>query len=231
MEQLIGGFSTFFTSVQVPLNDFPLACCSENMEVWFMDTSQKSRCPWCLGFPEYITYHDQEWGVPVYEDRTHFEFLVLESAQAGLSWATILKKREGYRKDFADFDYLQVAQFPDSYVQELLQEKGIVRNALKIRAAINNAQRFQAVQAEFGTFSKYIWGFVGEKPIQNKIAPGDPYPATSPESDRLAKDMKKRGFKFLGSTILYAHLQATGLVNDHLTTCFRQREVAVGQKK
>jgi DNA-3-methyladenine glycosylase I len=196
-----------------------------------MDTSQKSRCPWCLGFPEYIAYHDQEWGVPVYEDRTHFEFLVLESAQAGLSWSTILKKREGYRKAFADFDYLQVAQFPESYVQELLQDKGIVRNALKIRAAITNAQRFQEVQAEFGTFSAYIWGFVGGTPIQHKIAPGDPYPATSPESDRLAKDMKKRGFKFLGSTILYAHLQATGLVNDHLTTCYRQQEVAVGQKK
>ena len=163
-----------------------------------MDTTQKSRCPWCLGFPEYIAYHDQEWGVPVYEDRTHFEFLVLESAQAGLSWSTILKKREGYRKAFADFDYLQVAQFPEPYVQELLQEKGIVRNALKIRAAINNAQRFQEVQAEFGTFTAYIWGFVGGKPIQNKIAPGDPYPATSLESDRLAKDMKKRGFKFLG---------------------------------
>jgi DNA-3-methyladenine glycosylase I len=196
-----------------------------------MDTSQKSRCPWCLGFPEYIAYHDQEWGVPVYEDRTHFEFLVLESAQAGLSWATILKKREGYRKAFADFDYIQVAQFPESYVQELLQDKGIVRNALKIRAAITNAHRFQEVQAEFGSFSNYIWGFVGGKPIHHKIAPGDPYPATSPESDRLAKDMKKRGFKFLGSTILYAHLQATGLVNDHLTTCFRQQEVAVGQKK
>jgi DNA-3-methyladenine glycosylase I len=196
-----------------------------------MDTSQKSRCPWCLGFPEYIAYHDQEWGVPVYDDRIHFEFLVLESAQAGLSWSTILKKREGYRKAFADFDYLQVAQFPESYVHELLQDKGIVRNALKIRAAINNAQRFQEIQAEFGTFSNYIWGFVGGKPIQNNIAPGEPYPATSPESDRLAKDMKKRGFKFLGTTILYAHLQATGLVNDHLVTCFRKREVGVGQKK
>jgi len=226
MEQLIGGFSTFFTSVQVPLNDFPLASCSENVEVWFMDTSQKSRCPWCLGFPEYITYHDQEWGVPVYEDRTHFEFLVLESAQAGLSWATILKKREGYRKAFADFDYLQVAQFPESYVQELLQDKGIVRNALKIRAAVNNAQRFQEVQVEFGTFTNYIWGFVGGKPIQNKISPGAPYPATSLESDLLAKDMKRRGFKFLGSTVLYAHLQATGLINDHLDTCFRKQELA-----
>ena len=190
-----------------------------------MENLNQSRCPWCLGFPEYITYHDQEWGVPVYEDRIHFEFLVLESAQAGLSWATILKKRAGYRRAFADFDYLQVAQFPESYVEELLQDKGIVRNALKIRAAINNAQRFQEIQAEFGTFTAYIWDFVGGKPIQNKISPGEPYPATSPQSDLLAKDMKKRGFKFLGSTILYAHLQATGLVNDHLETCFRNLEV------
>jgi DNA-3-methyladenine glycosylase I len=190
-----------------------------------MEILDKNRCPWCLGFAEYITYHDQEWGVPVYDDRTHFEFLVLESAQAGLSWATILKKRAGYRKAFADFDYQVVATFPETYVQELLQDKGIVRNALKIRAAITNAQRFQEVQAEFGSFSSYIWGFVGEKPIQNKISPGDPYLATSPESDLLAKDMKKRGFKFLGSTILYAHMQATGLINDHLTTCFRKNEV------
>lgn len=193
-----------------------------------MDTLRKSRCPWCLGFPEYIAYHDQDWGVPVYEDRTHFEFLVLESAQAGLSWATILKKREGYRRAFADFDYLQVAQFSEAYVEELLQDKGIVRNALKIRAAINNAQRFQEIQAEFGTFTAYIWGFVGGKAIQNILALGEPFPATSSESDLLAKDMKRRGFKFLGSTILYAHLQATGLVNDHLVTCFRHQEVAVG---
>ncbi|MDA0314037.1 MAG: DNA-3-methyladenine glycosylase I [Bacteroidetes bacterium] len=193
-----------------------------------MDVLQKSRCPWCLGFAEYITYHDEEWGVPVYEDRTHFEFLVLESAQAGLSWATVLRKRAGYRRAFADFNYAVVAQFPESYVNDLLQDKGIVRNALKIRAAINNAQRFQEVQQEFGSFTAYIWGFVGGKPIQNKIALGDPYPATSPESDLLAKDLKKRGFKFLGSTILYAHLQATGLVNDHLVTCFRYREVAIG---
>ena len=189
-----------------------------------MEPLQKSRCPWCLGFPEYITYHDEEWGVPVYDDHIHFEFLVLESAQAGLSWATILRKRAGYRKAFADFDYKQVALFPESYVQELLQDKGIVRNGMKIRAAINNAQRFQEVQQEFGTFTNYIWGFVGGKPIRNSIVPGTPYPATSPESDLLAKDMKKRGFKFLGSTVLYAHLQATGLINDHLDTCFRKQE-------
>lgn len=190
-----------------------------------MITDQKSRCPWCLGFPEYITYHDTEWGVPVYDDQIHFEFLVLESAQAGLSWATILKKRAGYRKAFADFDYRIVAEFPESYVQELLQDPGIIRNTLKIRAAITNAQRFMEIQQEFGSFSTYIWGFVGGKPIQNSLKRGEFYPATSPESDALAKDLKKRGFKFLGSTIIYAHMQATGLINDHLTDCYRHSEL------
>ncbi len=192
-----------------------------------METDQKNRCPWCLGFAEYITYHDTEWGVPVYDDRVHFEFLVLESAQAGLSWATVLKKREGYRKAFADFDYQVVAEFPESYVQELLQDSNIIRNAQKIRAAINNAARFMEVQQEFGSFSDYIWSFVGGKPIQNSLQRGQDYPATSPESDALAKDLKKRGFKFLGSTIVYAHLQATGLINDHLVDCFRHEQVKV----
>lgn len=184
-----------------------------------------NRCPWCLGFPEYITYHDTEWGLPVHDDRIHFEFLVLESAQAGLSWATILKKREGYRKAFADFDYRVVADFPESYVQELLQDPGIIRNALKIRAAITNARRFMEVQQEFGSFSSYIWRFVGGQPIQNAPKTMKEVKATTPESDLLAKDLKKRGFKFLGSTTLYAHMQATGLVNDHLDTCFRKNEV------
>jgi DNA-3-methyladenine glycosylase I len=184
-----------------------------------------NRCPWCLGFPQYTTYHDTEWGVPVHDDRVHFEFLVLESAQAGLSWATILKKREGYRKAFADFDYRIVADFPESYVQELLQDPGIIRNALKIRAAITNAQRFMEVQQEFGSFSTYIWGFVGGQPIQNAPKTMKEVKAITPESDLLAKDMKKRGFKFLGSTTLYAHMQATGLVNDHLDTCIRKNEV------
>jgi len=188
-------------------------------------TLQKSRCPWCLGFPDYIAYHDTEWGVPVYDDRVHFEFLVLESAQAGLSWATVLKKREGYRKAFADFDYRVVADFPESYVQELLQDAGIIRNVLKIRAAISNAQRFMEVQQEFGSFSNYIWGFVGGKPIQNSLRTMGEALATTPESDRLAKDLKKRGFKFLGSTTIYAHMQATGLVNDHLVDCRRYEEV------
>ncbi|WP_296700167.1 DNA-3-methyladenine glycosylase I [Algoriphagus sp.] len=188
-------------------------------------SDQKSRCHWCLGFPEYVKYHDEEWGKPVWDDQTHFEFLVLESAQAGLSWATILKKRNGYRDAFADFDYKQIAEFPEGYVQELLQNPGIIRNELKIRAAINNAKRFMEIQNEFGSFTKYIWGFVGGKPIQNSLKHGDPAPATTPESDALAKDLKKRGFKFLGSTTVYAHMQATGLVNDHLVECFRYEEV------
>ncbi|WP_144606147.1 DNA-3-methyladenine glycosylase I [Algoriphagus algorifonticola] len=190
-----------------------------------MDTQSKIRCPWCLGFDQYVNYHDEEWGVPVYDDKIHFEFLVLESAQAGLSWATILKKREGYKNAFADFDYKVVADFPDSYVEELLQDPGIIRNRLKIKAAINNAQRFMEVQQEFGSFSDYIWSFVGGKPIQNKLQSMKDAPATSAESDRLAKDLKKRGFKFLGSTTIYAHMQATGLVNDHLVDCFRHSEV------
>jgi DNA-3-methyladenine glycosylase I len=178
-----------------------------------------------LGFAQYITYHDTEWGVPVWDDRVHFEFIVLESAQAGLSWATILKKRQGYRNAFADFDYKIVADFPESYVQELLNDPSIIRNALKIRAAINNARCFMQVQEEFGSFSNYIWGFVGGKPKQNRISFMSEIKATTPESDLLAKDLKKRGFKFLGSTTVYAHMQATGLVNDHLESCFRQKEV------
>ncbi len=180
-----------------------------------------SRCPWCLGFPEYVKYHDTEWGVPVWDDRIHFEFLILESAQAGLSWATILKKREGYRRAFADFDYQVVAEFPESYVQELLLDPGIIRNTLKIRAAINNARCFMKVQEEFGSFSNYIWRFVGGKPKQNKLESMKEITATTKESDLLAKDLKKRGFKFLGSTTVYAHMQANGLVNDHLESCFR----------
>ncbi|WP_425636564.1 DNA-3-methyladenine glycosylase I [Algoriphagus yeomjeoni] len=195
------------------------------MKNTFQITDQKTRCPWCLGFEEYVAYHDTEWGVPVWDDRVHFEFLILESAQAGLSWATILKKREGYRKAFADFDYEVVAEFPESYVQELLQDPGIIRNVLKIRAAINNAKRFMEVQKEFGSFSNYIWGFVGGKPIQNRLSSMSEAQATTKESDLLAKDLKKRGFKFLGSTTVYAHMQATGLFNDHLESCFRFSEV------
>lgn len=183
------------------------------------------RCPWCLGFPEYVRYHDTEWGVPVYDDQVHFEFLILESAQAGLSWATILKKRDGYRKAFADFDYRIVAEFPESYVEELLLDPGIIRNKMKIRAAINNALCFMKIQEEFGSFSNYIWGFVGGKPIQNKLESMMEIAPTTKESDLLAKDLKKKGFKFLGSTTIYAHMQATGLVNDHLESCFRNSDV------
>ncbi|PRY89933.1 DNA-3-methyladenine glycosylase I [Mongoliibacter ruber] len=185
----------------------------------------KIKCPWCLGFDAYQRYHDEEWGVPVRDDRKQFEFLVLESAQAGLSWATILKKREGYRRAFAEFDYRIVAEFPESYIQELIQNKDIIRNGLKIRAAVNNARRFLEVQAKFGSFSDFIWDYVDGNPIKNNFASMQEVPATTKVSDKLAKDMKKLGFKFLGSTILYAHMQATGLVNDHLTSCFRHKEV------
>jgi DNA-3-methyladenine glycosylase I len=185
----------------------------------------KTPCPWCTGFEAYRRYHDEEWGVPVKEDQKQFEFLVLESAQAGLSWSTILKKREGYRLAFADFDYNQVAQFPESYIQELLVNPAIIRNKLKIRAAVNNAQRFLEVRDAFGSFSNYIWGFVDGSPIQNHFKNMQEVPAQTQISDALAKDMKKRGFKFLGSTILYAHMQATGLVNDHLTSCYRHQEI------
>jgi DNA-3-methyladenine glycosylase I len=187
--------------------------------------SDKFRCPWCLGFEQYVRYHDEEWGVPVFDDQKQFEFLILESAQAGLSWSTILKKREGYRKAFADFDYKIVADLPEGYIQELLQDPEIIRNQLKIRAAINNAQRFMEIQSEFGKFSDYIWDFVDGKPIQNKWKELSQVPANSAISDRLSKDLKKRGFKFLGSTIVYAHMQATGLVNDHLVDCWKYMEV------
>ena len=186
---------------------------------------QKFRCPWCMGFEQYIQYHDEEWGVPVYDDQTHFEFLILESAQAGLSWATILKKREGYRKAFADFDYKIVADLPDSYVTELLHDPSIIRNEQKIRAAINNAKQFMEIQSKFGSFTNYIWDFVDGKVIDGQLKYMENTPATTTESDKLAKDLKKRGFKFLGSTTVYAHMQATGLVNDHLTDCFRYEEV------
>lgn len=188
-------------------------------------SDSKVRCPWCLGFQQYVDYHDQEWGVPVWDDQVHFEFLILESAQAGLSWATILKKREGYRRAFAGFDYKKVAEFSDAKAEELLQDPGIIRNKLKVNAAINNAKRFLEVQKEFGSFSNYIWSFVGGKPIQNVWKDYKSAPATTPESDKLAKDLKKRGFKFLGSTTVYAHMQATGLYNDHMVDCFRYPEV------
>lgn len=189
-------------------------------------SKSKQRCPWGKwGDPLYVAYHDTEWGVPVFDDRVIFEFLVLESAQAGLSWETILRKREGYRKLFANFDYTKVAKFTSRDVERLLKDASIVRNRAKIEAAINNAQRFLEVQKEFGSFSDYIWQFVDGKPIVNKFKKLSDFPATTPRSDALAKDMKKRGFKFLGSTTLYAHMQATGMVNDHTVDCFRYGEV------
>ena len=187
-------------------------------------TKSVSRCKWAEGVSlDYIEYHDKEWGVPVYDDRVQFEFLILEGAQAGLSWSTILNKREGYRKAFADFDPEKVARFTDKRLEKLLQDPGIVRNRLKVQSAVTNAKAFLAVQKEFGSFSEYIWGFVGGKPIQNNFKKDSDIPATSPESDALSKDLKKRGFKFVGSTIVYAHMQATGLVNDHVTGCFRYK--------
>lgn len=182
-------------------------------------TKAVTRCAWAGTDPLYVEYHDKEWGVPVHDDQKLFEFLVLESAQAGLSWITILRKRENYRKAFAGFDPKKVARFNEKKVATLLTNAGIVRNNLKIRAAINNAQRFLEIQKEFGTFAEYMWSFVNHKPIQNKRKALTGVPATTPISDALAKDMKKRGFKFLGSTVLYAHMQAVGMVNDHITAC------------
>lgn len=186
-----------------------------------MTQKEKIRCPWCLSFEDYIRYHDEEWGVPVHEDRKHFEFLILEGAQAGLSWSTILKKREAYRKAFAEFDPEQVARFSEARLGELLQDPGIVRNRLKVKAAINNAQRFLEIQEEFGSFDQYIWRFVNGKPIVNTWKTLQEVPAASQESEALSKDLVKRGFKFVGSTIVYAHMQACGLVNDHLVDCWR----------
>jgi DNA-3-methyladenine glycosylase I len=186
---------------------------------------EKIRCPWCLKFDQYIRYHDEEWGVPVHDDRKHFEFLILEGAQAGLSWSTILKKREGYQKNFADFDPEKVARFTLKKIEKILTDPGIVRNKLKVHAAVNNAKRFLEVQKEFGKFDTYIWGFVNKKPIVNKWKTIKHAPATTKESDLLSNDLLKRGFKFVGSTVIYAHMQACGLVNDHLIDCFRYKEV------
>ncbi|MGV8983013.1 DNA-3-methyladenine glycosylase I [Clostridium sp.] len=180
-----------------------------------------NRCNWCGNDPLYVKYHDEEWGVPVHADKKHFEFLVLESAQAGLSWITILKKRENYRKAYDDFDFIKVAQYDIEKVAELIQNPGIVRNKLKIAASINNAAMFIKIQEEFGSFDTYIWGFVENKPLINHWDNTSNVPATSELSDVVSKDLKERGFKFLGSTITYAHLQATGIINDHITSCFK----------
>ena len=184
-----------------------------------------SRCWWAGDDPLYISYHDEEWGVPLYDDQKLFEFLTLESMQAGLSWITILRKRESFRKAFADFNVEKVARFTDKKVEKLMSNTGIIRNRKKIEAAINNAQRFIDIQEEFGSFSEYNWSFVGGSPKINKFKTPKGVPATTKESDTFSKDLKKRGFKFVGSTTIYAHMQATGMVNDHLVSCFRHKEV------
>ena len=183
------------------------------------------RCDWAGNDPLYQQYHDEEWGVPVYDDQKLFEFIVLEGAQAGLSWITILKKRGGYRKAFADFDINKVARFTDKKLEKLLLDPAIVRNRLKVFSARSNAQALIKIQKEFGSFSDYMWAFMDGKPRQNKWRSMSDVPATTKESDLISKDLKKRGFKFVGSTIIYAHMQATGMVNDHITTCFRHKAV------
>jgi len=187
-------------------------------------TKKIKRCAWAGETSlNYIEYHDKEWGVPAWDDKTQFEFLILEGAQAGLSWSTILNKRAGYRKNFADFDASKVARFTQKRVDKILQDPGIVRNKLKVNSAVTNAKAFLKVQEEFDSFANYMWQFVGGEPIQNKFRKDGDIPATSPESDAMSKDLKKRGFKFVGSTIMYAHMQATGMVNDHVMTCFRYK--------
>lgn len=185
----------------------------------------RQRCPWSLGVSgEYQAYHDEEWGLPAVDDATHFEFLILESAQAGLSWRTVLHKRQGYRRAFAEFDPLRVAKFGEREIEALVSDSGIIRNRQKIAAAINNASRFLEVRGQFGSFARYIWRFVNDEPIVNRWRRQDEVPATSEVSDRLAADLKARGFRFVGSTIMYSHLQACGLINDHLVSCFRHSE-------
>lgn len=180
----------------------------------------KIRCRWCVGDTLYEKYHDEEWGQPVYDDHTLFEFLLLETFQAGLSWITILRKRENFQKAFDNFDYRKIAKYDEAKIEELLQDTGIIRNRLKVLAAVSNAQAFMKIQDEYGSFSKYYWDFSEGKPIDNKPASLGEVPATTPLSDKISKDMKKRGFKFVGSTVIYANMQATGMVNDHVTECW-----------
>jgi DNA-3-methyladenine glycosylase I len=183
----------------------------------------KNRCKWCVGIPIYEAYHDHEWGVPVYDDLTLFEFLILETFQAGLSWITILKKRENFRLAFDQFDYQKIAYYKETKIQELLQDSGIIRNQLKVRSAVTNAIAFMEVQQEFGSFSKYIWQFTDGKPIVNSPQHLKEVPATTTLSDTISKDLKKRGFKFVGSTVVYAFMQATGMVDDHVADCWKRK--------
>ncbi len=185
----------------------------------------KTRCAWAGTDPLYIDYHDREWGVPLHDDRRLFEMLILEGAQAGLSWITILRKREAFREAFDRFDPLKVAAYGPERIEELLRNPGIIRNRLKIHSAVQNARAFLKVREEFGSFDGYLWQFVDGHPLQNRWTRGQPIPSRTPESDSLSKDLKKRGFKFVGSTICYAFMQAVGMVNDHLTDCFRHAEI------
>lgn len=185
----------------------------------------KNKCGWCSGDALYEKYHDEEWGVPVKDDDTLFEFLILETFQAGLSWITVLKKRENFRKAFDNFNYHEIATYGQPKIDELLENSGIIRNRLKIKATISNAIAFILIQKEFGSFSDYIWSFVDHKPIKNNVVNYKEAPANTELSNKLSKDLKKRGFKFVGSTVMYAHMQATGMVNDHETSCFRYNEV------
>lgn len=194
-----------------------------------LERKTRDTCPWVdIRKPDYIAYHDQEWGLPVHDDHRLFEFLTLEAAQAGLSWYTVLRKRENYRIAFDHFDPEKVARYDDQKVQALLEDSGIIRNRAKILAAINNARKFIDIQIEFGSFDAYIWRFVNGRPIVNEIRELADYPAISPESDALSMDLRQRGFKFMGSKICYAHMQATGMVNDHAMDCFRRREIISG---
>ncbi|AVR45036.1 DNA-3-methyladenine glycosylase I [Christiangramia fulva] len=189
------------------------------------------RCGWCVGDPLYEAYHDEEWGVPVLEDDKLFEFLTLETFQAGLSWITILRKRENFRTAFDHFDYRKIAQYDETKISTLMEDKGIIRNGMKIRATVTNAARFMEVQEEYGSFSRYIWGFVDHSPVQNELHNYKEAPATTDLSEKLSKDLKKRGFKFVGSTVIYAHMQATGMVNDHEVDCFRHQKIKELGKK
>jgi len=183
------------------------------------------RCSWCEGSELYVQYHDEEWGVPVFDDRKQFEFLILESAQAGLNWLTILKRRENYRRAYDNFDPEKIANYGSRKIKELINDEGIIRNIKKIEASVNNARLFLDIQEEFGSFSDFIWGYVDNKPVNNRWKDLSQIPAKTELSDLITKDLKKRGFKFLGSTIMYAHMQAVGIVNDHLVDCFRYKEV------
>ena len=185
----------------------------------------KQRCDWCKGDRLYEDYHDNEWGVPIYDDETLFEFLILETFQAGLSWIAVLRKRENFRKAFDDFNYQLIAKYEQPKIDILLQDAGIIRNRLKINATITNAQAFMKIQDEFGSFSNYIWAFVNETPIRNNFKSLQQIPANTPLSDLISKDLKKRGFKFVGTTVVYAFMQAIGMVNDHITSCYRYNQV------